>query len=895
MSPRRLLLLAACSVALLGCGAARAQFEGYPYTNQATGGYWSWYQLQDVGVVSQLVEAINERVASLGPRTNQMGVALTPFCYVQTHRIFDHMETLGTARTPVYNEVVTTNQLSPFTYGGKTIHPVLTRDFFDLLDQKLLDITPYFVDASTNWVDDAGTLNKWFQQSITNRPTVLIAAIPSPLVNPGWAYWKTDWWWTNRGMLEHGYELPAGYPTVITPGIDVPGTNVDRWVQIDFPTNYPYLTPAQVMTNAHIGFLAFPPSTNDEFGLVLDGGYDFFTRQPFTTNPAVAWEMTYAPTNGDAGRWVTHTIQPFKEFIVDSQPVWRTLAPSGTTASVTFDATGIALVNAIVATHQMMVTQTQHVAASTGADVTANATWIEVDDVSGIAGVAPTGTTVSLVYTNQHSFGPFPNFASAYDINERVDYLKQLVWTTNPYWAWVTPYVSRQQGSYDFLSTNDVPTAGSPWTYMSEDWDGMFPPSWGIDPWAAFPSPADCPWRPWYDAVTFINGTDVDAPEPTGAPRYSWTWEWHIDWEEKVDFSTPVFVDYSLTTVNWEEIYAQYPWFPGQFQIDNPSFGRSSGVSWTRDIVTAIDDSYFEWTGCSHETDFYIAYVYTRPDYPIKFWSSVGPHSDDHCFSTRVDPSHSVTSAVGFVGDKVAFNFNGVTNITRGPFVSTYTNYPDIDAPSSTVTYVMSAGTQTVGNVTVIDNWYGTGHNEYYRFSFPDPLPTLQQTPSGGVVYLSYATNAITVSHTTSHVYSDAATSMPKAQDPPVAGVTAWTSIETNITTVTLSDAASLIQINKDVYSQNYDIWSLETSVYAYTETSANDLGTLPVANDVPVTNITAHVIRWAASGTTNIGYTLDILYEGTQKQDGYGATNATVLSLPPLLKWDVDGGYKRR
>jgi hypothetical protein len=871
-----------------------------------------------VGVVSQLVEAINDRVASLGPRTSPMGVALTPFCYVQTHHIFDHMETLGTARTPVYNEVVTTNQLSPFTYGGQTIHPVLTRDFFDLLDQKLLDITPYFVNNSTNWVDGEGTLNKWFWQSITNRPTGDYGAIQDPLVNPGWAYWKTDWWWTSRRILEHGYELPATYPTVITPGIDVPGTNFDRWVGIDFPTNYPYLTPAQVMTNAHIGFLAFPPSTNDEFGLIIDGGYDFFTRQPFTTNPAVVWEMTYAPTNGNAGRWVTHTIQPFKEFIVDSRPVWRTIAPSGTTASVTFDATGIALVNAIAATHQMTATQAQHVAASTGADVPANATWIEVDDVSGIAGVAPTGTTIALVYPQQHSFGPFPNFASAYDINERVDYLRQLVWTTNPNWAWSDQQGTTTVGSKDTVYSVDHPSSGSPWVNMDDTWNGMFPPTWGVAPWENLPSPDGAPWRSYYDAISFDGAYNVQTNGYQGPPRYSWLWTGSIDWEETVGFGEPTKLYTGMEGINWDEVYEQNPWLPGQYQIygqddgsggpldASPSFLRSSGIRWSMDDVTAVLGSLSVWTGANHETDFYTATVYTLPDYPIKFWYATGANNNSNDYSGRIDPSHFVAQAVGFVGSKTNGFVNCQTNVTYGPMATIYTSSTENDEPTNIVTYVLPGECiQTVGWIEGWVMWiYGPMpitwiQNIYYP---PTTVTVARGVFDPTLIYCSYITNSFPVTYVVTNKNSTAWLGLPKAQDPLLAGVDCYVSVSTNISTVDLDSEQVLVWDTIHVYwaltrydGHNFMAGYLNPAEPDYSYSTNYRYASAYVTNTIPVTNITSVIIRWAPSGTTNVGETESITYSGFQKQDASGATNATVIALPPLLKWDVPGGYKRR
>ena len=289
------------------------QFVGYPWTNHVT-----WTQCRTDKVVAQLFEAVRERCYAVTNRCTPPSIVETwEYCDGYTNEFVNRNVTInGTNVTIVLTNrlqhtatLVTTNQLDDVTIPAPSYdyvnfcplstNPVttqfvlslpVTRGFVAGLDAKIAAITPFYVDAKQA---SSGIYDPWFAKTFYTNAT-------SPAY--GWWYPVCD-----------GFSPPGGYNSYV--GATPVGTWTFYWQQyyggssagetaygyatyygghgtftkVMQPQDWPYLSAAAVMENAHIGFVT--NKTKDVWGRTT-GGNAYYTRQPLVDVKWDLWQAT---------------------------------------------------------------------------------------------------------------------------------------------------------------------------------------------------------------------------------------------------------------------------------------------------------------------------------------------------------------------------------------------------------------------------------------------------------------------------------------------------------------------------------------------------------------------------------------------------------------------------
>ncbi len=298
MSCRRFQLYLAIALVALVPGV-RAAFEGFPLEDNTAALYWD--NIANLKVSKQLWEATDERVRTMG--TNGFNVEDTWSIWSSSN---------GTST------ITTTNQFDSFTFMGKTIKPTMSRSEIAAVDAALFTMTPNFV--SVNEYSN-GSYNAWFARSyltsnyvaesilVTGNGGAATGALGRyPKNGNGYNQSGSGWLMTrdpNRSPGEFlyysgeewncyggdGNPLPNtwagfGFPGSVTVALDPPHYEIVT----NYPHDYPYSTPAEIMLGAKIGFVT--NITTNAFGFVT-GGDAHFTRQPAHTVDLVMAQAAY--------------------------------------------------------------------------------------------------------------------------------------------------------------------------------------------------------------------------------------------------------------------------------------------------------------------------------------------------------------------------------------------------------------------------------------------------------------------------------------------------------------------------------------------------------------------------------------------------------------------------
>lgn len=304
-------IVTACLFSFIG----KADFEGLPLV--ATN--FTWASTRTIGVVSQLFEAVQERCLVVPE--------VAPLSIVEDWTIQDgysntvQVMTWGTNsvtwtnRMPHYLTIRTTNQIgdisvtisnsayatwfvplqtnNPSATTNVTLSFPVTHAFVTTMDDKMFEMTPYFV--NTNFAV-GGKFDTWFRGDFCN-PTVIdsywLNNIKMPYEQWGGIYTTTkknydisrDWpfavtftryWGYPQGNQGQTWDPTYGYLR-----------GVDHFYYFSLPDDFPMLSKAGVMKNASIGFvtnLVYDIYTN------VTGGQAYFTRTPANTNSWNLWQ-----------------------------------------------------------------------------------------------------------------------------------------------------------------------------------------------------------------------------------------------------------------------------------------------------------------------------------------------------------------------------------------------------------------------------------------------------------------------------------------------------------------------------------------------------------------------------------------------------------------------------
>ena len=282
-------------------------FEGLPLTSSN----YTWASTRSVGVISQLWESVQERCLILSDRIAPLNIienwtiqdGYTNDVVTYTWIGPDNLTTNKaiTNKTPHYITITTTNQINDYSLilsnnsyadwftplsktnfsatTNMTISFPVTYDFLSTLDNKIFEMTPHFVNTNLAWY---GNFDLWFSLSVEipfagyqkTIPKTYFSSYPSP------PYEVKEY--TVNGVLHYGHPDRFVYPI----GADYIFYD---FLDVTFPTNYPFLNKAAVMEHANIGYrtnITYTPFLN------ISGGDAWFTRQPALTNTWILWQTT---------------------------------------------------------------------------------------------------------------------------------------------------------------------------------------------------------------------------------------------------------------------------------------------------------------------------------------------------------------------------------------------------------------------------------------------------------------------------------------------------------------------------------------------------------------------------------------------------------------------------
>lgn len=301
---------------------SQADFEGLPL---ATTNY-TWASTRNIGVISQLWESVQERCYILSDKISPLSIVEN--WAIQdgySNYVWDSTWTVGTNtytkvmtnRYAHYTTITTTNQIGPYTFAisnspyaswfvpfstnysattNITIDLPVTHAFMSTLDNKIFEMTPYFV--NTNFAIN-GNYNAWFNGDFSN-PIEIIEHhtwFPYQYVQIPYESWtgatKRNYLVRVVGPWDAGvFTKYFGYPSgdlgsLWDDDLDTYIRYVSTFYRYELPTNFPMLSVAGVMKNANIGYttnLIYDCHTN------IIGGQAYFTRVPANTNTWILWE-----------------------------------------------------------------------------------------------------------------------------------------------------------------------------------------------------------------------------------------------------------------------------------------------------------------------------------------------------------------------------------------------------------------------------------------------------------------------------------------------------------------------------------------------------------------------------------------------------------------------------
>lgn len=585
---------------------------------------------------------------------------------------------------------------------------------------------------------------------------------------------------------------------------------------------------------------------------------------------------------------------------------------------------------------------------------------------NSISGNAPLGATIVLMWTNDHSYGNLPYQLEAKDLDERELYLKQLLWTTTPYWKW-TNCVKNNVGGYtniynidSQISTNfslngytPNPNAYSNWLNASQGnwWEFLktsYPTTGSNDLYEPSHVETKYPWLTTYD-FSNPNLTPV-SPPASAAPYATVSYSSSFAASEECDFISP-YVFNGNTNYNHDTFYLDYPWFPGYFQVSGKQYDLSAATvyayAWQEFSgyqIGSLQWTYQSDTRLSHVNDFYIRQNTDKVQ---------GTYSN--ATTTANAPTYSETSDL-FTPDLVEPTIPDSTRLVSPYFenfqVNNYPFYYDVYPTNYHGTLMTNWFTDTIYTYAST-NWAFTNDfaAAYYHDNTLGPPPdypmvldgyggfwapdghyrgsTVFYTPTGYVngVYQEIPHNIYNRPVVAVPYYVSNSTyylEIPKVEDPPKQGITAWTQVITNTFTTnivltqiintnpvtwiaetaygTAAYATGLVSGWVAAHKLNQDYWSNPQ----FGQPGQNwggfatfgPLWTNVYTNVVIGTNVFTEYLYWKPE---ELHYEIiavqptQFLNSAMSSQTHSGSSYTSIEGLDPIMKWNENNGFKRK
>lgn len=691
--------------------------------------------------------------------------------------------------------------------------------------------------------------------------------------------------WIGYGRFDYylppGYGVPAGWYWVLQQSIwtvDPIGTNGIAWTSSLLSTNW------------------------------FHGLYDADPTPP----PAPFGGRSFASSNLI---WTSRTIAPFDARFYDDapRPFWCYQSPSNR-VPVSLEATGVGYIDFSdeYAGNQAGREVSESIVL-TATNTPSAYRWTSVSSAD-LTGDAPRGATVTLLWTNQHAFGDAPYFLTAKDLDERAEYLRRLVWTSNPFWAWTNHVgVSFAGTNIDNTYTN---AGHDPNVFDNRiDWEAAQPPTWGVSSWSNWVDPfVNIPWWTTSPDVYSIPGSAITNPL-SGVPRCTFSWITDLERIAGVEFRTP-YVERADILVDWDDLHLFNPWWPGAFDVvkDNlsgepPTQTVHSCQSWDGITVSAIIQTTNADVRRAHADDFYV-----RPSTSTNARYGYLCGTDAGVFLTSTS---ALVSCSGPDRQNIPSSTHSVDSSESSgqrpylwPFWTTNRWVTDASNTSSTLLFGNSI---TVTNIIRLDDYYeNAAPPPAYVFSGSQFFFPLQQTPTGQVwngseyvpnTTIPYSTTTFLPVSTNSTGYvATVWQTLPRATDPLTPGIDCWYSVSTNISTQSV-EIAQIVWTNISVWARN-TTRGAPTWPNPWTNSLCNplewqDFVTNTVTNtfttNIVHTNVSALLVRWDAPVDGPVAYSDFHLWHADQRQLQAIATNDFVHALDPIQRWNVPGGFRRK
>lgn len=383
----------------------------------------------------------------------------------------------------------------------------------------------------------------------------------------------------------------------------------------NYVTDYPYENQTHLFSELGIGKIY--GATTNAVGYIT-GGTSWWTRQVARTSDWQLAQMSYGVTGFSSSAWIVNITASLSDYFFFAQrPVIRYTTPS-TNALLAYS---IRLVGYTISDDPTV----RNIQSITYSVTTSNTIlperWSEISEIqfaSGPPANAVTGTTFRVVWPGYEMAGDIPYFIDKTFINERVAYLKALVWTTHGNYYW----------------TNSIDAAGEHWTTggtNEEDFVNWYTdPATMVDDWLADQPPWDKlawwdldPPGPWSDWPTYKGEFNSDrttnnlSVEPSYAVSIAVTLDFHDTsiWEScAMNMTDP----WSPYTGPYYQGYPPWPdmcWYTGEEHKNMSSYvtnSRTTSLIYEKGIPT----------NAAHQDEWYIYETSNAVTfYPIAYWS----------------------------------------------------------------------------------------------------------------------------------------------------------------------------------------------------------------------------------------------------------------------------------
>ena len=681
---------------------------------------------------------------------------------------------------------------------------------------------------------------------------------------------------------------------------------------------------------------------------------------PPSANPAI---FSYSPSSNNL--WQTRPLSSFdrRYYDVNPRPFYHVNLRGTNAISITVSNAGLAFVNFSDPDYagNQVVEQVSEKITLTQTNTFSSYRWYSVSSSLVTGDITNLGSTVVLMWTNSHSYGSLPYHLEAKDLDERELYLKQLLWTTTPYWSWAHQTSDAISGTstrynidtnyytgYDYTLYNWWDPGGIIINdaYVDETrWLSDQPPTWGmmgpVGDWSAFfLTTYVLPWYTTYPNLSHGQVTNSLVPFAT-PPTVNLAYSTVLDRTENISFDPPYQGPYgpdggllvtNLATSEFDSTYGllafyeTHPAFPewwevrGASSLDLPEEYILAQQVWSTletwaNVVTTNSDARH-----SHKDSFYIKTGLIFTNYVD---SVVVTNTITETSGPVPPPTADMHPAVVFNGTPGGgYDLPGEEKIYWWAYPNGYYPVTMTNAISYTNT-ITFAPAVSVTNVMRVDYLHGIlsrpdVFDGTIYYTNPTPAFVYQSVadvwePAGKVYqeghgYLNITIPPYSAGYSIPQItnytgYSSTLyLSIPSNQTPLVIGQDCWTSVNTNVLTQTVV-AAIAIYTNVDYWVAYAPIVLFAEGVHStndqltYYSTSQYLITTNYYSTNVVSTNIQTIYLHWQPEAISNVVVAVrtNYYYQCYQSQSDSGTSNGVTVTIDPLMKWEVQGGYTRK